>query len=276
VRKGIASRISAAIRAIFGRAVACALIIILASRLTAAVVSRLFTGKRSIWVIVLAVAIPLGTLTYQAQHAWRASSGNLDRGRTNASIGSTGYGTEDFASFNKWKRGVEQALKAVESREEGRQRDGGKAQASLDATQASNIAEQTAGATRIDLGIARALAERRAENPNANYEVEAGVASATRNANAANDAKRANAAEESEPPVDSPLAADVETRPRNVPGGRTSVPLAAVSPGLHWQPWRHGRGYVWGRGHRSGRHPGWASHRLMGVARAFPYVLSVR
>jgi hypothetical protein len=39
VRKGIASRISAAIRAIFGRAVACALIIVLASRLTAAAVS---------------------------------------------------------------------------------------------------------------------------------------------------------------------------------------------------------------------------------------------
>jgi hypothetical protein len=31
----------------------------------------------------------------------------------------------------------------------------------------------------------------------------------------------------------------------NIPGGGTSVPLAAVSPGLHWQPWRHGRGYVW-------------------------------
>jgi hypothetical protein len=276
VRKGIVSRVSAAIRAVFGGALACALIIVFALRLTAGVVSRPFTRKRAIWLIVLAVAVPLGAFAYQAQHAWRGASGNFDRGRTNASIGSTGYGTEDFASFNKWKRGVEQTLKEAESREEDRQRDRKKAQASVGATEVSIGPAQEVGAARLDSGIAQALAERRAENKSANNEDEASVASPTRNANAANDANRANGTKEWEPQVDSPMAADVETRPMKVPRGGPSVSLSAVSPGLQWRPWRHGHGYVWGREHRSGGHPGWAYHRLNGVARAFPYVLSVR
>jgi hypothetical protein len=276
VRKGIASRIAAAIRAIFGRVVACALIAVLAPRLTAALVSRLLSAKRAIAVIVLAVPIPLGALAYQAQHAWRAASGSFDRGNMKASVGSTGYGMEDFASFNKWKRGVEQTLKEAQSREQARQRDGGKAQASVDAKEVSIGPTHEVGAARIDSGIARALAERRAETPSANDEGEAIVGRAMRNANAANDANRANDTKESEPPVDSPSAAGLETRPTTAPGAGMSVPLAAVSPGLHWQPWRHGRGNVWGRGHRGGRHPGWAYYRLVGIARAFPYVLSIR
>jgi hypothetical protein len=192
------SQISAAIRAVFGGTVASALIIVFVLRLVSALVSKTFSGKRAIWVIVLAFAIPLGAFAYQAQRGWRAMSGKFDDGQTNASTGPTGYGAENFAGFNNWKRGVEQALKDAKAREEARQQDAAKAQESVDGAKASEGGVQAAreNKTRADENNATVAA-----NP-------VDVASAPREAIAANGAKRAT--ETKGPFSDGALTADAQ------------------------------------------------------------------
>ncbi|MBV9287115.1 MAG: hypothetical protein JO288_04705 [Hyphomicrobiales bacterium] len=213
-RKGVASRSSAAIRAFLGGAVARASTLVLALRLASAGVSRLSTGKRAIRVIALAVAIPLGAFAYEARHAWLAATGDFDRGQTNASTGGAGSGAEDFASFNNWKRSVEQALKDAEARET-RQQNAAKARQGADETKAPDAAAQQAGEARLDLSIAREVAKRRAETLGAGDEDKAAAgtkaasaASATEEANAANGAKRATETRKSGPFSESPLTAD--------------------------------------------------------------------
>jgi hypothetical protein len=183
------------ISAVFGGAVAGAVTIVFALRLVSAGVSRLCTGKGAIWLIALAVVIPLGTFAYQTQYRRRAATADFERAQTNAPTGSTRRGTEDFASFNKWKRSVEQTLKDAEARERPRQEDVAKAQESIDETKAPDRAAQEARGARLDLRIGHG----------------ASAASATKEANAANEAKRsdknrATETKESGPFSDSPTA----------------------------------------------------------------------
>lgn len=99
-------------------------------------------------------------------------TGDFDRWQTKASTGNTGYGTEDFASFNRWRRNVEQALKDLEAKDQARRQEAAKAQESVDATITANIAAQVA---RVDLGVGREAAKRRAETSSGNNEDDAGA-----------------------------------------------------------------------------------------------------
>jgi hypothetical protein len=131
---------------------------------------------------------------------------NLDRGETNASIDSS----QSFASFNNWKKSVEQTLKDAKAREEARQRDAAKAQENVDATKAP---ERAAQAARVG--------ERRAEtltagNENDDAGAKAASAASATQASAANDAKRATETKESGPFSDGALSADApEEQPRS-------------------------------------------------------------
>jgi hypothetical protein len=188
-RKGVASRIAAAI----GAVVASRLTAVFTSPLASAVVSRLSTGKRVVWVVALAVAIPLGAFGYQAQHAWRVATGGA------------GYGGEDFASFSTWKRGVEQTLKDAKAREEARPQGAAKAQDSIDKTKAPG---KEAGEARLDLGVYREIVRKRAETVSLAGTKAASAAGAAPDAKAANDAKPATETDEAAPFSDSPLVAD--------------------------------------------------------------------
>jgi hypothetical protein len=196
----------AAIGAAFGGAVAGALTIVGALRLASPGVSRLSTGKAAALVVVITVAILLDVVAHEAQLAWRALTDNSRLGETNASIEST----QSFASFNNWKRSVEQALKDAKAKEEARQQGTAEAQESADETGAPERAPQAAR-----------VGERRAETLTASNENDdagakaASAASATQ-ASAANDAKRATETKESGPFSDGALSADAqEEQPRS-------------------------------------------------------------
>jgi hypothetical protein len=197
----------APIRAAFGGARASELTIVFALRLVSAGVPRLAAGKAATWVVVIAVAILLDAVAHQAQHAWRAVTENFDRGETNASIEST----QSFASFNDWKRSVEQTLKDAKAGEEARQRDTAQAQESPDDTKAP---ERSAQAAREGEMRAETLAASD-ENDDAGAKA-ASAASATQEAIAANDAKRAIETKESGPFSGGALTADAqEEQPRS-------------------------------------------------------------
>lgn len=232
------------------------------------------SNRRAIWGIGLSVVL-LGAFAYQAQHTRRAVTGDFDRWQTKASTGNTGYGTEDFASFNRWRRNVEQALKDLEAKDQARRQEAAKAQESVDATITANIAAQVA---RVDLGVGREAAKRRAETSSGNNEDDAGAgaevanpARTTRDTNGTDGAQWANNTRAG------PSWTSQETNLANVPVGQTNVAQAAVSPGLHQGiPWGHMRRHGWGRRYGMGSRLGWGYQRLIGVARAFPYALSVR
>jgi hypothetical protein len=194
----------AAIKATFGGAVAFALTIVFATRLVSASVSRLYTEKGATWVTVLVVAILLDAVAQEAQHAWRAATDDFDRGKTNAPIGSTGHGTEDFASFNNWKRSVEQTLKDAKASEEARKQDGGEGQESVDETKAPEKTAQAA--TEGD----RQTETLTASDENDDAGAKAASAAIATQANAANDAKRATESKGSGPFSDSTLTADAQ------------------------------------------------------------------
>jgi hypothetical protein len=234
--------------------------------------------RRAICGIGLFVAIPLGVFGYQAQDAWRATTGDFGSRQTKASTGTTRYGTEDFASFNRWKRGVEQALKDEEAKDQARRHDAAKATESVDAIMTANVARQEAAPTTRDLGIAREAAKQREETLSANNEDEAtsGAEAAspphsTPDTIGTTDAQRANTTRQGPSWTEGQ-----ETNLTNVPGP-INVAQAAASQGLHEAiPWRHTHRQGWGRRYGMGSRLGWGYHRLIGVARAFPYVLSVR
>ena len=165
--------------------VLCALIVINAPQLASSFLGRLVHQRRVIVVLGLALAIPLGTLQYRSHPGVRTTNGP----RMNQSV-------EENARMANWKRGVEQALTEAKARDHARQQDAATAEDGVDATKASSIAAQKGETTRVDPGAPRQPVEIQSKTLNARNEdgVAAGTeaASATKQAIAANDAKRAD------------------------------------------------------------------------------------
>jgi hypothetical protein len=194
-------------------AVLCALIVTCAALLGSRVLGRLVHRTRAIVVLGLALAISVGALEYRSHPGTRTTDAPVSFGPAPASVtenepagGGKNESVEEDARMANWKRSVEQALLEAGAREQGRQKDAATAEDGVDATVAWNIAAQEGEATRIDSGIARELAKKRAETLNASNEDKAAAetkaasgSSAAKEANAANDAKRAIEMKGSEP-----------------------------------------------------------------------------
>jgi hypothetical protein len=274
VRRGIAGA------RILDGVVLCALIVIFALRLASAGVARLVAGSRAIAVLGFAAAIPLGAVGYQAQQAWHAEEIGIWAGTRDD-------GAEEFAGYNRWKRGVEQTLKEAEVREQARRHDEAKAEEARESAARAQLQAEIAPPP-IDVGISEEVAALRAERePQAEtLNEQSKAASEAREAYAASPTQEPNAANPTNgtsgpvPFSNSPLTEDQEPVPMEAPPGPMTVPVGPASPSAavppefyDGPPWHHMGGHGWGRGHwRGGRHR-WAYFRLTGVGRGFPFVL---
>jgi len=238
-----------------------ALIAILAVRLSAAAVARPARGRWTIGVVALAVAI--ATFEY----AGRTAVSDLKPHAIASAATRLNVGAEDFASFNKWKKGVEQALNAAKIRERARQQDESVSDSAGAPTQGSQTPQDALAP--IDLGIAQEVAGLQAKTLNQN-----GPSSA------ANEGRVAAAAETGLANESTGTKGPEQSGQNPVFGTAGAVPMRGFvdpipSGRLNAQPWRPSV-HAWGRGHWRERRHRWAYFRLMGVARSFPYVLSVR
>lgn len=204
-----------------------------------------------LWVLVvtgLAAASFVGAFEYQSRYTgWTGTPA----ART------TNDGVENFASFNRWKTSVEEALKAAALRE---QRDRAKSSTAAGATKPNDVLQDEA-ASPSDLGIDREVARMQANTLNqeneSNDAKETGKAAAIKEASAATERGPTEQTKEPEPFSQSPVIDPVSPERLDLP------------------QWRHGR-RAWGRGRWHGRHYAWSYNRLIGVARAFPFAVSVR
>jgi hypothetical protein len=183
-------------------------------------------------VIGLAAASFVGALECQSHYAhWTGVP----------AVRTTNDGADDFASFNRWKRTVEETLKAAALRE---QRDQAKSGTAGEATKPIDVLQDEPDPP-IDLGIDREVARLQKNT----WTGKAAI---------------------NEAPEE-----DRQTKDQD-PFSRSPV-IDPVSSGHLEEPqWRHPTRRAWGKGRWHVRHYGWGYYRLIGVARAFPFVLSVR
>jgi hypothetical protein len=221
-------------------AVLCALVVILIIRIPLVAIAST-TGKKTIAIAGLAAAGFVGGFEYQSHSArWTGTP----------AVRTSNDGAGDFASFNRWKRSVEETLKAAALRE---QRDRAKSSTADEATKPNRVLQSEADSP-IDLGIYREVAMLQAntlsqENDGAN---ETGKAAAINEAGA----KEGGLTEQMKEPG---------------PFSRSPVIDPVSSGRLEATPSRRSSRHAWGRGRWHGRHYGWG---LMG--RAFPFALFVR
>jgi hypothetical protein len=235
----------------FGRAAAriwngtvlCALIVILIMRIAVAAIAS-NPGRWTIAAIGLAATIPVGAFEYQLHYAgWTVAPA----ART------TNGGAEDFASFNQWKRSIEQTLKEAEAREH---RDRARPDNAGEATTLGDILQEEAVAAATGREVAKLEANSLYQKNESNAASDTEKAAATE----VNEDRPAQTTKEPEPLSRSPVIDN---------GGAVPTDGEVVTP-------RRPSGHAWGRGHWRGRHYGWRYYRMTGVARAFPFALSVR
>jgi hypothetical protein len=219
------------------------LILILIVRIPIAAIASV-TGRKTVAIAGLTAASFVGAFEYQSQYArWIGAP----------TVRTANDGAADFASFNRWKRSVEEALKAAALKE---QRDQAKSSAVNEATRPNDVLQREADSP-IDLGIYREVARFQANNLSQENESdnphETGKTAAINEAGAAKEGRLTKQMEESEPFSRSPVIDPVSS-------GRLEAP-----------PSRRLSRHAWGRGRWHGRHYGWG---LMG--RAFPFALFVR
>ncbi len=256
-------------------AILCGLIVILAMRLAMAGIAGFVREARTIGIIGIAATISLAIFEYQSLYAGRTAINDPRPRSTSAAAqepeivpaaGTTSRSAEDLASFDRWKSGVEQALKAAEVRGHARQQGGARPDNAGEAIEPKHMPEQQA-ATPIDVGLAREAAKVQA---NALNQMNEGDATSETKDAAATGTGAADEAKSTKQPGPFSQSRGVDDA-RPVPTYHRSVALGREAP-----PWRRRIAHVWGRGRWRGRRYGWTYYRLTGVARGFPYVLSVR
>jgi hypothetical protein len=199
------------------------------------------TGRKTIAIAGLAAASFVGASEYQSYYArWVGTPA----GRT------SNDGAGDLANFNRWKRGVEETLKAAALRE---QRGRTTSSTAGEATKPNDVLQKETDSP-IDSDIYREVGRQQAntlsqENDGAN---ETGKAAAINEAGA-KESVLTKQTKEPESFSRSPVIDPVSS-------GRLEAPPSR-------RPSRH----AWGRGRWHSRHYGWG---LMG--RAFPFALFVR
>jgi hypothetical protein len=167
--------------------------------------------------------------------------------------------TQETARTDDWKRSVEAAVKNAEVKVQARQQNGEKAGEEGAAPKQSEFRPENEEAIPLDLGILQMVERQRDETLNAG--------NATDEASATKDASESKLAmNHSEPPADSSAIGGRQTDSMRSPAG-------AVSPARNEERALRRIGALSReRGHWRGRHFRWAAYRLVGVARAFPYV----
>jgi hypothetical protein len=158
----------------------CALIVICVAQLGSSLLGRPVHRRRAIVLLGLALAIPIGALAYRAYLGART---------TNAPGRGMNESVEENARMTNWKRGVEQALREAEARDQVRQPDAATAEDGVGASKTSNILAKEGERTRIDPGAARQPAKKQAEALSGSRED--GVAAETKAATASSPAKQA-------------------------------------------------------------------------------------